>query len=112
MDDDWHAVTQLRSIELRPVLREFDLRTLISSIVGVIAAAALLLTFGVPVNFLLGRLQSRVEADTGYRLRVDGGVTMGFWPSPTAFFRNVSVLDKGNGLIGDLRRRAHGWCFR
>jgi AsmA protein len=62
-------------------------------IAAVLVAAALLMVFGIPANFLVGALQARVETDTGYRLHIDGEATIGFWPSPTVSLREITLLD-------------------
>lgn len=61
-------------------------------ILGVAVAAALVMVFGVPANFLVGSLQSRFEAATGYRLRLGGETTVKFWPAPTISLRDVTLL--------------------
>ncbi len=62
-------------------------------IVVVLVTALLALVVGVPAGFLVGPLQNRVEADTGYRLRIVGNSTVAFWPSPTLTVRDVSLFD-------------------
>src|ERR1700726_2113780 len=65
------------------------------AIVGVLLGCVLLLIFGIPANFLVGTLQSRFEAATGYQLHLDGRTTVSFWAAPTISLRNVSLLDGG-----------------
>jgi AsmA protein len=64
-------------------------------ILGVVVAAALLIVFGIPANFLVGSLQSRFEAATGYRLQLGGETTVKFWPAPTISLRDVTLLTGG-----------------
>jgi AsmA protein len=59
---------------------------------GALVGAALLLIFGIPANFLVGALQARIEAFTGYRLRIDGGARIRLWPSPTVLVRDITLL--------------------
>jgi AsmA protein len=65
------------------------------AIVGVLLGCALLLIFGIPADFLVGTLQSRFEAATGYQLHLGGRTTVSFWPAPTISLRDVSLLDGG-----------------
>lgn len=61
------------------------------AIVGVLLAAALLIFFGMPANFIVGKVKSRIEAETGYRLRLDGQTTLSFWPDLTISMRGVAL---------------------
>ena len=75
-------------------------------IAAVLVAAALLLIFGIPANFLVSAVQGRMETATGYRLRVDGGTTIRFRPSPTVSLRNVTVFNgAGTDSQGHSRLR-------
>jgi AsmA protein len=56
-----------------------------------LAAAAGLLIFGIPANFLVGAVQSRFEAATGYHLRLGGETTISLRPAPTIFLRGVTL---------------------
>jgi AsmA protein len=62
-------------------------------IVVVLATALLALVLGVPAGPVVGPLQNRFEADTGYRLRIAGNSTVAFWPSPTVTVRDISLFD-------------------
>ncbi len=62
-------------------------------IVVVLATALLALVLGVPAGPVVGPLQKRFEADTGYRLRIAGNSTVAFWPSPTVTVRDISLFD-------------------
>ncbi len=76
--------------------------TKIAVAAGLIATALmLLLALGVPANFLAGVLQNRVEAATGYRLRIDGTTSIAVLPRPTVSLQRVR-------LSGD----EHGWPKR
>ena len=62
--------------------------------IGVVLVIALLaLVLGVPGGLVLGALQNRVEADTGYRLRIAGNSTLAFWPSPTLTVHDIGLFD-------------------
>lgn len=61
------------------------------AIAVVVVAVALLLVFGVPVNFIVGTVKSRIEAQTGYRLRLGGETTLSFWPKPTISLRDITL---------------------
>ncbi|MGB6177594.1 MAG: AsmA family protein [Methylocella sp.] len=60
---------------------------------AVLVTALLALVLGVPAGLLVGALQNRVEADTGYRLRIGGNSTVAFWPSPTLTVRDIGLFD-------------------
>ncbi|MCI0599939.1 MAG: AsmA family protein, partial [Beijerinckiaceae bacterium] len=60
---------------------------------AVLAAALLALMLGLPAGLIAGALQSRVEADTGYRLRIEGNSTMALWPSPALTIHDISLSD-------------------
>jgi AsmA protein len=72
-------------------------------IVVVLVTALLALVLGVPAGLVVGALQNRVEADTGYRLRIVGNSTLAFWPSPTLTVRDISLFDaNGADPLGKL----------
>lgn len=60
---------------------------------AVLVTALLALVLGVPAGLLVGALQNRVEADTGYRMRIGGNSTLAFWPSPTLTVRDIGLFD-------------------
>ncbi|MCI0466775.1 MAG: AsmA family protein, partial [Beijerinckiaceae bacterium] len=79
------------------------------SIATVLAIALVALARGVPANLITGQLQSRVEAETGYRLRITGNSTLALWPSPALTIRGVSVdspkaPDQANRLTAESIR--------
>lgn len=62
------------------------------------SALALLTLHSVPAKFLVNTVKSRIEAETGYRLRVGGETSVGFWPAPSVSLHEVTFLtgeDKG-----------------
>ena len=74
------------------------------AIAAALASAVALLTWlGAPANFLVDRVKSRIEAETGYRLRVGGETSVRFWPAPSVSLRDVTFLT-GDG--GDQRLAA------
>jgi AsmA protein len=76
--------------------REIDVRTLKIAAIGIVVAlvtALLALALGVPAGLVAGALQNRVEADTGYRLRIGGNSTVAFWPSAALTVRDISLFD-------------------
>jgi AsmA protein len=75
------------------------------AIAGVVVLAALLVMFGIPANFLTGAVQSRLEAETGYRLGLGGVTTISLWPAPTISLRDVTLLT-GNEENADSRFKA------
>ena len=56
-------------------------------------AAVLLLVVGIPSSFITSTIQTRVERDTGYRVKVAGGVRIGLWPSFNIIVPDVTVED-------------------
>ena len=72
-------------------------------IVVVLVAALLALVLGVPAGLVVGALQNRVEADTGYRLRIVGNSTLAFWPAPTLTVRDISLFGANDAdPLGEL----------
>jgi AsmA protein len=72
------------------------MRTLKIATIGIVvglATALLALVLGVPAGLVVGALQNRVEADTGYRLRIAGNSTLAFWPTPALTVRDISLFD-------------------
>jgi AsmA protein len=63
---------------------------------ALLAAASLVLAFGVPAAFLAKLAQDQVASHTGYRLRIDGDTKLAFRPSPTVTLGNISLVD-GSG---------------
>jgi hypothetical protein len=69
---------------------EIDLKTLKIAAIGIVvvlATALLALVLGVPAGPVVGPLQNRFEADTGYRLRIAGNSTVAFWQTRSASSR-------------------------
>lgn len=65
----------------------------------VTASVCLVFIFGIPANFLIGWAKARIEAYTGYRVRIDGDARIALWPSPRISIRDVALLDgKGSDL--------------
>lgn len=62
---------------------------------ALLAAASLVLAFGVPAAFLAKLAQDQVASRTGYRLRIDGDTKLAFRPSPTVTLGNISLVDGG-----------------
>jgi AsmA protein len=88
--------TELGKVSAEPLSvgsGEFNMKAFYIVIAGMLVAAAVLLIFGIPANFLVAALQSRFETGAGYRLYVDGGVTIGLWPSPTVSLTDITVLE-------------------
>jgi AsmA protein len=75
---------------------EIDMKTLKIATIGIVVVlvtAVLALVLGVPAGLVVGALQNRVEAGTGYRLRIVGNSTLAFWPAPTLTVRDISLFD-------------------
>ena len=62
-----------------------------SAIAAVVIIAVLLLVVGVPFGFLTSAIQARVERETGYRLIIAGGTSIGLWPSLNVTMNDVTL---------------------
>jgi AsmA protein len=72
------------------------MKTLKIAVIGsviVLVTALLAMVLGVPAGFVAGALQNRIEADTGYRLRIAGNSTVALLPSPALTVRDISLFD-------------------
>src|SRR5262245_848067 len=65
-------------------------------IAAFVIAGALALALGIPAGFLVKPINSRLEAATGYRLRVAGEARLTFWPALTLRAHDVSVGRDGD----------------
>jgi len=63
------------------------------TVAGTLVAAVLVLFLGVPANFLVETVASRFQDSSGYRLSINGGSTVKFFPSPSVTLRNIVVRD-------------------
>jgi AsmA protein len=70
---------------------EFMMRWAKIVIAGLLVVIVLFVVFGIPANFVAEEVKSRVAAQTGYRLRVDGETTIRLWPTPTIMLRDVTL---------------------
>src|SRR5262249_17792859 len=59
--------------------------------IAVLVAVALVFALGIPAGFLIAAVSDRVEANTGYRLRVAGHSKLTFWPAVTFLARDIKV---------------------
>jgi AsmA protein len=62
-------------------------------LVVLLAVASLALAFGIPAGFLAKIAQDQVASRSGYRLRIDGGATLAFRPTPTLTLGDISVVE-------------------
>ncbi len=69
------------------------LRTLAILLCVIVAAAALVLAYGIPAGFLIEPIQTRFEAETGNRLHITDA-RLSLWPSPAMSVGQISVRDK------------------
>jgi AsmA protein len=65
-------------------------------IAALLVAGALAFALGIPVGFLVKPINDRIEASSGYRLRVDGQTWLSFWPTVTLAARDVNVSREGD----------------
>jgi AsmA protein len=65
-------------------------------IAALLVAGALAFVLGIPAGFLVKPINDRMEAATGYRLRVDGRTRLSFWPTVTLAARDVYVSREGD----------------
>jgi AsmA protein len=63
-------------------------------LVALIAAGVLVLVVGAPSGFLIDKINTQFAAETGYKLKVTGGATARFWPSPSIEVRDITLLNK------------------
>ena len=80
-------------------MRVFRTLTLVVAIVA--AVAALAVVYGIPAGFLIEPLQSRFEAQTGYRLQAEDA-RLDFLPSPVMTTGRIIVIDPA---ASELRER-------
>jgi AsmA protein len=64
-----------------------------AAIAAVIVVIALLLVIGVPSSFLTSAIQQRVERETGYRLAINGGASIGLWPQLNVTLNDIALQD-------------------
>jgi AsmA protein len=62
-------------------------------VVALLAVVSLVLAFGIPAGFLAKLAQDQVASRSGYRLRIDGGATLAFRPTPTLTLGNISMVE-------------------
>ncbi|MBR0695572.1 AsmA family protein [Bradyrhizobium lablabi] len=63
------------------------------AIAAVIAIIALLALIGIPSTFLTSAIKDRVERETGYKLAINGGVSIGIWPTVNVTLSDVALQD-------------------
>jgi len=68
---------------------------------AVIVIIALLMVIGIPSGFMTSQMQERVERETGYKLTINGGTTIGFWPSLNITMNDVTLQDPKNGDVNN-----------
>jgi AsmA protein len=64
-----------------------------AAIAAVIVVIALLSAIGIPSSFLTSTIKERVERETGYRLAINGGATIGLWPSLNVTLNDIALQD-------------------
>ncbi|MBA2397828.1 MAG: AsmA family protein [Bradyrhizobium sp.] len=72
-----------------------------AAIGAVIVIIALLLVIGIPSGFMTSQIQERAERETGYKLTINGGTKIGFWPSLHITFNDVTLQDPKNGDVNN-----------
>ena len=72
-----------------------------AAIGAVIVIIALLLVIGIPSGFMTSQIQERVERETGYKLTINGGTRIGFWPSLNIVLNDVTLQDPKNGDVNN-----------
>lgn len=61
------------------------------SLVVVLVIAIALFAFGLPGSFLVGYLQSQIEAKTDFKLRILGATSLALLPSPSLLMKKLSL---------------------
>src|SRR5437899_11218340 len=64
-----------------------------AAIGAVVVIIALLSVIGIPSGFMTRQIQERVERETGYKLTINGGTTIGVWPSLNITLNDVTLQD-------------------
>src|SRR5882724_686076 len=64
-----------------------------AAIGAVVVIIVLLLVIGIPSGFMTQQIQERVERETGYKLTINGGTKIGFWPSLNITLNDVTLQD-------------------
>src|SRR5882757_1924283 len=62
-------------------------------IAAVVVIVALLAAIGIPSGLLTSAIAERVERETGYKLAINGGARIGFWPSVNLTLSDVVLQD-------------------
>jgi AsmA protein len=75
-------------------------KVVVIGLVVLLVAGSLAFALGVPAGFLMKPISNRVEAATGYRLRVAGDTRLTFWPVLTLSMHDVSVGRDGDADNG------------
>ena len=72
-----------------------------AAIGAVIVIIALLMVIGIPSGFMTSHIQERVERETGYKLTINGGTRIGFWPSLNIVLNDITLQDPKNGDVNN-----------
>jgi AsmA protein len=56
----------------------------------------LLLIIGIPSDFLVEKIRTRFNAETGYQLEIAGGAKLSIWPAPSIIVRDVTLINPGD----------------
>ena len=66
-----------------------------------IVVIALVMVIGIPSGFMTSQIQERVERETGYKLTINGGTRIGFWPSLNIALNDVVLQDPKTGDVNN-----------
>ena len=66
-----------------------------------IVVIALVMVIGIPSGFMTSQIQERVERETGYKLTINGGTRIGFWPSLNITLNDIVLQDPKNGDVNN-----------
>ncbi len=64
--------------------------------IALLVAVALVVALGIPAGFLVAAVSDRIEADTGYRIRVTGHSKLTVWPALAFVARDIAVRGVGD----------------
>ncbi len=64
--------------------------------IALLVAVALVVALGIPAGFLVAAVSDRIEADTGYRIRVTGHSKLIVWPALAFVARDIAVRGVGD----------------
>ncbi len=72
------------------------LRYFIVVLVGLGAAAVLLVVYGIPSDFLVEKIRTQFAKETGRQIQIAGGAELHFWPALTVEVKDITLVNDGD----------------